>query len=44
MIIFEKDYPNKCNYDKIKKELVKKGFKKVDLFKKVDKQNVFIKL
>jgi FkbM family methyltransferase len=26
MVIFEADYPQKCNYDKIKKTLVEKGF------------------
>jgi FkbM family methyltransferase len=28
MIIFEADYPDKCNYDKIRQTLTSKGFKK----------------
>lgn len=29
MIIFEADYPEKCNYDKIKSKLFEKGFRKL---------------
>lgn len=39
MIIFEADYPEKCNYDKIKNTLFKKGFHKV----LEGHQNVWIK-
>lgn len=39
MIIFEADWKNECNYDKIKKKLLKNGFEKiVEGF-----QNVYIK-
>ena len=29
LIIFEADYPEKCNYDKIKNKLIEKNFKKI---------------
>ena len=40
MIIFEADYPDKCNYDKIKNTLAEKKFTKI----LEDHQNVWIKL
>ena len=40
LIIFEADYPEKCNYDKIKNKLIEKNFKKIlDGF-----QNVWISM
>ena len=39
LVIFEADYPNKCNYTKIKKCLVEHGFKKI----REGHQNVFLK-
>jgi FkbM family methyltransferase len=39
LIIFEEDYPEKCNYDKIKKQLIKKKFNKI----LEGHQNVWIK-
>ena len=40
MIIFEADYPEKCNYDLIKKNLLKFGFTKIE----EGHQNVWIKI
>lgn len=40
LIIFEEDYPDKCNYDKIKKLLIENNFK---LIFKIFDQNVYIK-
>jgi hypothetical protein len=39
LVIFEADYPDKCNYTKIKKELIKNGFTKM----REGHQNVFLK-
>jgi FkbM family methyltransferase len=39
LIIFESDYPNKCNYDKIKRNLLEKNFTKI----LEGHQNVWIK-
>jgi len=39
LIIFEADYPQKCNYDKIKNTLINKNFKKI----LEGHQNVFLK-
>jgi FkbM family methyltransferase len=39
LIIFEADYPNKCNYDKIKSKLIEKKFNKI----LEGHQNVWIK-
>lgn len=39
MVIFEADYPNKCDYDKIKKNLANSDFKEIIS----GKQNVWIK-
>ena len=39
LLIFEADYPNKCNYRKIKENLVKHGFSKI----REGHQNVFLK-
>jgi len=39
LIIFEADYPEKCNYDKIKKKLIEKKFNKI----LEGHQNVWIK-
>ena len=39
LLIFEADYPEKCNYDKIKKQLKEKNFKKI----LEGHQNVWIK-
>lgn len=39
LVIFEADYPNKCNYTKIKRELLKYGFTKI----REGHQNVFLK-
>jgi len=39
LLIFEEDYPDKCNYDKIKKKLIEKKFNKI----LEGHQNVWIK-
>jgi hypothetical protein len=39
LVLFEADYPNKCNYTKIKTELLKHGFTKI----REGHQNVFLK-
>jgi len=39
LVIFEADYPDKCNYDKIKNNLLNHGFEKI----KEGHQNVYIK-
>ena len=39
LIIFEADYPNKCNYNKIRKSLIKHNFKSI----LTGHQNVYIK-
>ena len=43
LIIFENDYPNKCNYDKIRNVLISKGFKRILESKRWGGQNVWKK-
>lgn len=46
MIIFEEDYVEKCDYEKIKRKLLENNFEKVDGVKKINlkpDQNVWIK-